>query len=154
VKMRKLLLGLAGLAALALALAGIALAAQTASTHLKATLNAGQEVPKQAVKAPGGTGTFTATLTGTKLTWTLTFQKLSGTPSAAHIHLGRPGKAGPVAVPLCGPCTSGVTATATLSSAQVAAVLVGSTYVNVHTAKNPNGEIRGQITTAPSGKRY
>ncbi len=115
------------------------------ATHLRATLNARQEVPKQSVKAPAAAGSFTGTLTGTKLTWSLVFRKLTGPASVAHIHLGRPGKAGPVAVLLCGPCTSGAKGTATLTSAQVKAVVGGGTYVNVHTAKNPNGEIRGQI---------
>ena len=98
----------------------------------------------------GWTGTFTATLSGTKLTWKLTFQKLSGKAGAAHIHLGRPGKAGNVAVSLCGPCASGVSGKATLTPAQVKAILAGGTYVNVHTAKNAGGEIRGQITKAAS----
>ena len=147
-KPRKLFIGLASVAALVLALATVALATGTASTTLKATLNVVQEVPKPAVKAPGGTGTFAATLSGTKLTWKLTFQKLSGKAVAAHIHLGRPGKAGGVAVSLCGPCKSGVSGKATLSSAQVKAVLGGGTYVNVHTAKNAGGEIRGQVTKA------
>ncbi len=113
--------------------------------NLRATLNAAQEVPRQAVKAPAASGRFTGTLTGTKLTWSLTFRKLTGPATAAHIHLGRPGKAGPVAVPLCGPCTSGAKGTATLTAAQVKAVLGGGTYVNVHTAKNPAGEIRGPL---------
>ncbi len=117
------------------------------SVHLRANLNARQEVPKQVVKAPAATGTFTGTLTGTKLAWSLSFRKLTGPATAAHIHLGRPGKAGPVAVPLCGPCTSGAKGTATLTAAQVKAVLGGGTYVNVHTAKNPAGEIRGPLRT-------
>lgn len=148
VKPRRLLLGLASVAALALAVAAVALAAATAATHLKATLNAGQEVPKQVVKAPGGSGTFVATLTASKLSWKLTFRKLSGPAMAAHIHLGRPGKAGGVALPLCGPCKSGVSGTATLTAALKKAILHGGAYVNVHTAKNPAGEIRGQITKA------
>jgi hypothetical protein len=152
-RLRKLLVGLATVAALALVLAAVALAQAAASTHLKATLNAGQEVPKQAVKAPGGSGTFTATLTGKKLVWKLVFGKLSGPAVAAHIHLGRPGKAGNVAVALCGPCKSGVSGSAMLTSAQLKAVLGGGTYVNVHTAKNPNGEIRGQVTKA-AGSGY
>jgi CHRD domain len=115
--------------------------------HLKASLNARQEVPKQAVKAPAATGAFTGTLTGRKLTWSLSFRKLTGRAMAAHIHLGRPGKAGPVAVPLCGPCRSGAKGSATLTAAQVKAVLGGGTYVNVHTAKNPSGEIRGPLRT-------
>ncbi len=115
------------------------------SIHLRANLSAAQEVPKQVVKAPAATGTFTGTLTGTKLAWSLTYRKLTGRATAAHIHLGKPGKAGPVAVPLCGPCTPGMKGTATLTAAQVTAVLGGGTYVNVHTAKNPAGEIRGGL---------
>lgn len=144
--LKKLSLGLVTLAALALAVSAVALAATSASTHVKATLNSGQEVPKQVVKAPNGKGTFTATLDGSKLTWKLTFGKLSGSANAAHIHLGRPGKAGAVAVSLCGPCASGASGSITLSASQKKAILGGGTYVNVHTAKNPNGEIRGQIT--------
>ncbi|MGZ4440956.1 MAG: CHRD domain-containing protein [Gaiellaceae bacterium] len=113
--------------------------------HLRASLGARQEVPKQVVRAPAARGTFTGTLTGTKLAWSLSFRKLTGPATAAHIHLGRPGKAGPVAVPLCGPCISGAKGTATLTTAQVTAVLGGGTYVNVHTAKNPAGEIRGPV---------
>jgi CHRD domain-containing protein len=147
-KLRKLLIGLAGVAALALVLAAVAFAQAASSTHLKATLTPGQEVPKQAIKAPGGSGTFTATLNGKKLSWKLVFRKLSGPAVAAHIHLGRPGKAGGVVVSLCGPCKSGVSGNATLTAALVKAILRGGAYVNVHTAKNPNGEIRGQITKA------
>ena len=46
------------------------------------------------------------------------------------------------------PCHSGVTGTATVTAAEKSAMLSRKTYVNIHTAKNPNGEIRGQITKA------
>ena len=150
-KPKKLLTGLAGVAVLTFAVVAVALAQGTATTKLKATLTPGQEVPKQAVKAPGGSGTFAATLGGAKLSWKLTFRRLSGPAVAAHIHLGRPGKAGGVAVSLCGPCKSRVSGSATLTSAQVKAILRGGAYVNVHTAKNPNGEIRGQVTKSGAG---
>lgn len=39
-------------------------------------------------------------------------------------------------------------ATATVTQAQITEMVAGKDYVNVHTAKNPNGEIRGQITRA------
>jgi hypothetical protein len=55
---------------------------------------------------------------------------------------------GPIIVPLCGPCHSPVSGMATLTAAQIAALKAGKTYANVHTAKNPGGEIRGQITRA------
>ena len=112
---------------------------------LSATLNAGQEVPKQAVKDASAHGTFKGTLEGTKLHWKLTFSKLTGPATAAHIHLGSMGKSGNVAVALCGPCTSGMTGTATISAALLKTIEKHGTYVNVHTAKNPAGEIRGQV---------
>ena len=90
-------------------------------------------------------GKFTATVSGTTLTWKLTFGRLSGSATAAHIHSGVKGKAGPVLIPLCGPCTSPASGTATVTASQVTDMASGKDYVNVHTGKNPNGEIRGQI---------
>ena len=134
------LLGLAGI------VAAVAVAGNTASPmQLSAKLNSKQEVPNPRREPVRAGGSFTATLTGTKLTWKLTFSHLSGAGVAAHIHSGARRKAGPVIVPLCGPCTA-TTAGSTKVSAAVAKALQGNnTYVNVHTAKNPNGEIRGQI---------
>jgi hypothetical protein len=113
--------------------------------RLTATLNAGQEVPKQVVKNQAAHGTFTGTLTGTKLTWKLTFAKLTGPATAAHIHLGKMEQEGNVVVPLCTPCKSPMTGTATISASLLKTIQKHGTYVNVHTAKNPNGEIRGQL---------
>ena len=50
-----------------------------------------------------------------------------------------------VALALCGPCHSGQKGKGTLTHAQVAKIEAGSAYVNVHTQKNPGGEIRGQV---------
>jgi hypothetical protein len=143
---RKLVSILALVALSALAFASLS-AARPAASHLRltATLNAGQEVPKQAVKDQAAHGTFTGALTGTTLKWKLTFAKLTGGATAAHIHLGGMGKAGNVIVPLCGPCTSGMSGTATISGSLLKKIQKHGTYVNVHTAKNPNGEIRGQL---------
>ena len=55
------------------------------------------------------------------------------------------GKAGNVLVPLCGPCKSGMSGTATMPAPLLKTIQKHCTYVNVHTAKNPNGEIRGQL---------
>ena len=144
--MRKLVSILALGALSALAFASVS-AARPAAAHfrLTATLNAGQEIPKQVVKNQAAHGTFTGALTGTTLKWKLTFAKLTGSATAAHIHLGGMGKAGNVIVPLCNPCTSGMTGTATISGSLLKTIQKHGTYVNVHTAKNPNGEIRGQL---------
>jgi hypothetical protein len=122
--------------------------ARPAAAHFRfsATLTAGQEIPKQVVKNQAGHGTFTGTLVGTKLRWKLTFAKLTGPAVAAHIHLGAMGKSGNVLVPLCAAdCKSGLTGTATISASLLKKIQKHLTYVNVHTAKNPNGEIRGQL---------
>jgi hypothetical protein len=50
-------------------------------------------------------------------------------------------------VPLCGPCKTTVTGTASVSAAVLSAIKKGKAYVNVHTAKYPAGEIRGQLAT-------
>src|SRR4051812_30620422 len=111
----------------------------SSSLKLAAKLSSRAErpAPKSAASA---TGAFTATLSGTSLSWRLTFSHLTGKAVAAHIHLGRPGVAGPVAVPLCGPCSSGARGTVKLDVKTKGAVLGGRAYVNVHTAKNAGGE--------------
>jgi hypothetical protein len=117
---------------------------------LTAAMNIGQETTRVKGAKAGAAGRFTGTLNGTTLKWTLTFKNLSGPATAAHIHTAPRGVAGPVTVPLCGPCTSPATGTATLTAAQVTDLLARKQYANVHTAKNPAGEIRGQITKAPA----
>jgi hypothetical protein len=115
----------------------------------KATLSAAQETPKPKGSVGKATGafSFTVTKTGTTsvLTWRLSFSKLTGKAVAAHIHLGQRGKAGAVALALCGPCRSGASGKATIKSSLLAALEAGRAYVNVHTPKNAAGEIRAQL---------
>jgi CHRD domain-containing protein len=116
---------------------------------VKTTMRAKQEVPRPKGKVKRAVGTFTATVTrsGTSavIAWRLTFRRLTGRAVAAHIHSGARGKPGAVIVPLCAPCRSGMRGTATVDASVVSALESGRTYVNVHTKKNPAGEIRGQI---------
>jgi CHRD domain-containing protein len=121
------------------------------SESLTATLSASQEVGPS-VKVPRASGRFTAKLDGKKLTWSLTFKGLSGPALAAHVHLGRKGVAGPVALALCGPCRSGAHGEVVVKAGVLSALESGRAYANVHTAKNPAGEIRGQVAgSAPAG---
>ena len=117
--------------------------------NVRTALTARQEVPKPKGRVNSARGTFTATITrsGTtgRIVWRLSFSKLTGAAGAAHIHIGARGRSGPVAVPLCGPCRSGVRRSAALSASVLAALEAGRAYVNIHTARNPGGEIRGQI---------
>lgn len=65
--------------------------------------------------------------------------------TAAHIHQGGVGVAGPIVFTLTGGPNTWVGTTAPLTLAQVNALKRGLYYVNVHTLSNPNGELRGQI---------
>jgi hypothetical protein len=143
---RKLVALLAFGAVAALATAALSLAAAR-STVWTAALSSGQEIPKQVVKDTAAHGQFKGTLTGSTLKWKLTFAKLTGPALAAHIHMGAMGKSGAVVVPLCGPCKSGMTGTSTISAALMKAFKKHLLYVNVHTAKNQAGEIRGQLAS-------
>jgi hypothetical protein len=142
--MRKLVIAVTAVAVCASAFTALSLAGKT-STVWTAALSSGQEIPKQVVKDSAAHGLFKGTLTGTSLKFTLTFAKLTGPATAAHIHLGAKGVSGNVVVPLCTPCHSPVTGTVTVSTALQQDFKKHLLYVNVHTAKNPNGEIRGQL---------
>jgi hypothetical protein len=139
------------------AVAGLALAAPEKETYnLTGNLKARFEVPKPKGVPAGATGLFTGKAVELsddqgRLTWRLTFSKLSGRAVAAHIHNGRAGKAGGVMVALCGPCRNGQRGSTAISHAQLRAIRAGRTYVNVHTAKNAAGEIRGQVKAAEGG---
>ena len=78
-----------------------------------------------------------------------TLSGLSGAITAAHIHTGATGVAGPVFVPL--PSTSTTVAgcvTATPAQAQAIVSAPNGFYFNVHTAASPGGAMRGQLSTS------
>jgi hypothetical protein len=145
--MRKLIALLASAAVSALVLSAVSGAALKTTTWT-AALSSGQEVPKQVVKDTKAHGLFKGTLSGSTLKWTLTYAGLTGPAMAAHVHMGAKGTSGNVVVPLCGgtpACKSGLHGSFTLTAALKSAFKKHLLYVNVHTAKNPNGEIRGQL---------
>ena len=98
-----------------------------------------------------GKGSATATLdTANKtLSWTVDYSGLSGPPIAAHIHgPAEPGQNAPVVVPFTGNLASPIKGSATLTEAQMQQLENGKWYVNIHTADNKGGEIRGQLERA------
>jgi hypothetical protein len=144
---RHLGLALASALVAALVVGSVAIAAdQRTPRHFRANLTERAEVPAPKNVPRGAGGTFSADLNNNVLTWTLHFDHLSGSATAAHIHTGAKGKAGPVVVPLCGPCKSGQKGTIRLTDKQISAISGrNAAYVNVHTVRNPAGEIRGQL---------
>ena len=137
-----------------------------------AVLTGADEVPP--ISSPA-TGTFTATVASDgSISFTLTFQGLAGNPTFSHIHFGQPGVAGGVMIFLCGggaqpdcpaatsgtvqgsirlsnvtgPATQGVDPGQLFEAMQ--AVSNGNGYVNIHNARFPPGEIRGQVKIVPA----
>jgi CHRD domain len=142
--MRHLRLLVLGLFALCL----VSGAARAETKIFKATLNSASEVPPT---TSAGTGAATATLdTATnKLSWEVTYAGLSGPALAAHIHgPAGPGQNAGVAVPFK-VTASPIKGSKILTAAQVADLEAGKAYVNIHTAANKGGEIRGQLQPAP-----
>ncbi|MGX1324217.1 hypothetical protein AB7M17_007670 [Bradyrhizobium sp. USDA 377] len=126
--------------------AAVAFAAPASAEKLKATLDGKSQVP-----ANTSSGTGTAELdydaASKKLSWTVSYSGLSGPATAAHFHgPAEAGKNAGVAVPIANAGSSPVKGEATLTDAQAADLLGGKYYINIHTAANPGGEIRGQVT--------
>jgi hypothetical protein len=133
------------LAALALG-AAFAFAGPAFADKMKVTLDSKSEVPPN-TSAGTGTADLDYDAASKKLSWKITYSGLSGPATAAHFH--GPAAAGAnagVKVPIANPGTSPVEGSATLTDEQAADLTGGKYYINIHTAANPGGEIRGQVT--------
>lgn len=106
-------------------------------------LTGAQEVPATATGA-SGSGSVTVTPEG-MVTATIVVNGMSAT--AAHIHMAAAGANGPVIVPFVKTAdnTFSAPAGAKMTSEQYAAYKAGRTYVNVHSAAHPAGEVRAQL---------
>lgn len=127
--------------------------ANVPSHELTVALSGGAERPSPVETSATGQGTLS--VSGNTLTFRIEYQGLSGPALMAHIH-GPADSSGTAGVlidlaPFNGGSfgTSGTLAGSTvLTSEQKLALLSGQTYVNVHTASAPAGEVRGQIGAA------
>jgi CHRD domain len=133
-------------------LATLALGATVASAgpafadQMKVTLDGKSEVPPNA-SAGTGTADVDYDAASKKLTWKLTYSGLSGPATGAHFH--GPAEVGTnagVKVAIPNASSSPAEGSAILTDEQAADLTAGKYYINVHTAANPGGEIRGQVT--------
>ena len=109
----------------------------------KIDLSGAAEVPPVTTSA---TGNATVNIKSDRsVTATVTVSGMTAT--ASHIHEAAAGANGPVIVPFVktGDNTFAAAEGAKLTEAQYESYKAGKLYVNVHTAKNPGGEIRGQL---------
>jgi hypothetical protein len=133
------------LATLALG-ATIALTGSAFAEKMKVTLDSKSEVPPN-TSAGTGTADVDYDAASKKLTWKLTYSGLSGPATAAHFHgPAEAGKNAGVKVPIPNATSSPAEGSAILTDEQAADLTAGKYYINVHTAANPGGEIRGQVT--------
>jgi hypothetical protein len=124
----------------------VVLAGPAFAEKFKATLDAKSEVPPT-TSSGKGTADIDYDPASKKLSWKLTYSGLTGPATAAHFHgPAEPGKNAGVAVAIPNATSSPAEGSATLTAAQAADLEAGKYYVNVHTAANPGGEIRGQVT--------
>jgi len=125
--------------------------------NFRAHLAGGNEVPLVETQAQGQ-AVFQLNKDGSELSYKLIVANIEDV-FAAHIHSAPPDVNGPIIAGLytggliegrfSGVLAQGVITEASLGEAAFAELLEqimsGNTYVNVHTAANPAGEVRGQI---------
>src|SRR5918992_1865522 len=139
-RISKVLLGLAMIGALAACKSMPAW--MPGSGAVKVNLTGTEEVPPLSV--PGsGSGSFRVADDGA-ISGSVTTKDVAGT--MAHIHRGAKGANGPIILPLDkNGDTYSVPAGRKLTPQQMEDLKAGNLYVNVHTARNKGGEVRGQL---------
>lgn len=116
-----------------------------ATVTYNATLNAAAEVPAGTSSGTGSAAVAVDPETRA-VSWTVEYSGLTGPAMAAHIHCGAlPGANAGVAVNLGHELASPIKGSGTMTPAQYADLTAGKCYVNIHTAANKGGEIRGQL---------
>jgi len=124
-------------------LAVIAACSSMAAMSETVTLTGTNEVPPVTTSA---TGTADITV-GADRSVKASVTAKGMTATASHIHMAAAGANGPVIVPFTKSGDNAFSAApdAKLTEEQYAAYKAGNLYVNVHSAKDAGGEIRGQL---------
>ncbi|MGZ5034066.1 MAG: CHRD domain-containing protein [Usitatibacter sp.] len=107
-----------------------------------ATLTGAQETPPN-TSAASGTARFVFDPDTHVMFGTVATSGVTGT--ASHIHTGAIGVQAGVTIPFTGGPTTWTMPSTVLTDAQVASLVSGNFYANVHSSAFPAGEIRGQL---------
>ncbi len=131
---------------LAIALAGCGAMRPSEKIDIyEASMTGSQEVPPVTSMADGMAEVQLNTHTN-KLSWKVTYRGLSGPAVAGHIHgPAAPGQSAGVVIPFTNVATQPVAGETTVTAQQIADLVAGRWYVNIHTPAHPGGEIRGQL---------
>jgi hypothetical protein len=127
-------------------LAGCAMMGMGNTDTYEANLSAAQEVPP--ASSPGnGSAEVRYNRDTSMLSWRVTYGGLTGPATAGHIHgPALPGANAGVVVPFPNAASANpITGEARITAEQLAQLNAGQWYVNIHTARFPGGEIRGQL---------
>lgn len=112
------------------------------TVKLKADLKASEEVPPTD-SSGAGTADVTLDTDTNKVSWKVTYENLTGDATAAHFH--GPAKVGANAGPIVDITANLKDGSADVTADQLQMIREGNTYINIHTEKYPDGEIRGQV---------
>ncbi len=120
--------------------------------RLSARLVPGELTDRAVGVHSGARGTFSASFWPYRkgwesVRWALATRRLTGPALTAHIHTGTPGRRGPILITLCtsGRCSLGGASFHALPAGYVRTMRLLGAYVDVHTKRNPRGELRGQV---------
>ena len=120
------------------------------SVHFKATLSGAAEVPGPGDADGKGQSNLFLNQEAGQVCFSIVVSDITLPASAAHIHVGRAGVAGPVVVPLTPPDETGVSSgcVSDVDPALIQAIIAkpANYYVNVHTTDFPAGAVRGQLS--------
>ena len=133
---------------LAIAAIGSAGALQAEVLKYTTKLDGASETPAN-TSAGKGAAEVTLDTDSKTVSWTVTYSGLSGPATMGHLHgPAAVGAAAGVQIPLTGDLASPIKGSAPINDGQIGDLRGGLWYINIHTAKNPKGEIRGQLMQA------
>lgn len=157
---------LAAILVLLLGSVGLATPVSAQTYTLTAALSGSGEAPTPLLTGAFGTATVTVDMGTRTVTYRVDVFNLPSGVTAAHIHVGGIGLAGPVVVDFAPPtpASNDFSFGGTVRDSEFRlqpvygirsaddmfqAILGGNSYVNVHSAVNTGGEIRGQLVLKP-----